>query len=96
MGLKSMEMEKETVLVEKRRIPDRRVNPDRRNGQPPMRIAQRVFNTGEACRYLQISRPTFLKLIASGKIHSLKIGKGWKVLESELERFLRAEKIREN
>lgn len=92
MGMKSMEMEKEPVLVEKRRTPDRRVNPDRRNGHSPIRIAQRVFNTGEACRYLQISRPTFLKLIASGKIHALKIGKGWKVLESELEGFLKTEK----
>jgi excisionase family DNA binding protein len=91
MGMKSMEMEKESIRVEKRRIPDRRVNPDRRNGHLPLRLVQRVFNTGEACRYLQISRPTFLKLIASGKIHALKIGKGWKVLESELERFLKAE-----
>jgi excisionase family DNA binding protein len=91
MGMKSMEIEKEPVLVEKRRISDRRVNPDRRNGHSPLRIVQRVFNTGEACRYLQISRPTFLKLIANGRIHALKIGKGWKVLESELERFLRAE-----
>jgi excisionase family DNA binding protein len=91
MGMKSMKMEKESVRVEKRCIPDRRVNPDRRNGLSPLRLVQRVFNTGEACRYLQISRPTFLKLIASGRIHALKIGKGWKVLESELEGFLKAE-----
>jgi len=49
-----------------------------------------VFNTSEACHYLRISRPTFLKLIASGKIRAQKLGKGWKVLDSELERFLLA------
>lgn len=49
---------------------------------------KRVFNTGEACRYLRISRPTFFKLVAAGKIRAQKIGKGWKVFETELERFL--------
>jgi excisionase family DNA binding protein len=92
MGAKSTELKNETVLVDKRRIPDRRVNPDRRNGHSALKLVRSVFNTGEACRYLQISRPTFLKLITAGKIRAQKIGKGWKVLESELERFLRSEK----
>jgi excisionase family DNA binding protein len=92
MGAKSTGLENETILVDKRRVPDRRVNPDRRNGHSPLTLIRRVFNTGEACRYLQISRPTFLKLITAGKIRAQKIGKGWKVLESELEQFLRSEK----
>lgn len=49
---------------------------------------QAVLNTGEACKYLRISRPTFLKLIEEGKIRAQKIGRGWKVLRSELDRFL--------
>jgi excisionase family DNA binding protein len=80
--------QKEVVVVEKRRIPDRRVNPDRRNGRSALKIVRRVFNTSEACRYLQISRPTFLKLISAGKIRASKIGKGWKVLNTELDRFI--------
>lgn len=83
-------MRKEIALADKRRIPDRRVNPDRRNGRSALKIIRRVFNTHEACRYLQISRPTFMKLISNGKIRAQKIGKGWKVLDSELERFLTA------
>ena len=78
-------------VLEKRRVPDRRVNPDRRNGRSALKIIRRVFNTQEACRYLQISRPTFLKLISAGKIRARKIGKGWKVLDSELERYLMAD-----
>jgi excisionase family DNA binding protein len=78
------------IAVENRRIPDRRVNPDRRRGRSAFKALKRVCTTREACRYLRISRPTFLKLIAAGKIRAQKIGKGWKVLDTELERFLLA------
>ena len=79
------------MLAAKRLIIDRRVSPDRRSsGTSPMNIVKRVLNTSEACRYLRISRPTFLKYIAAGKIRAQKIGRGWKVLETELERYLLA------
>jgi excisionase family DNA binding protein len=84
---------KKVITVENRRIPDRRVNPDRRRSRPAFKTLRRVFNTHEACRYLRISRPTFLKLIAAGKIRAQKIGKGWKVLDTELERFLLAHEV---
>jgi excisionase family DNA binding protein len=50
-----------------------------------------VLTTQEACHYLRISRPTYLKYVYGGKIRSAKAGKGWKVLKSELVRFLREE-----
>ena len=50
-----------------------------------------VLTTQEACNYLRISRPTYLKYIYSGRIKSAKAGKGWKVLKSELYRFLKGE-----
>lgn len=81
------------IAVENRRIPDRRVNPDRRRSRSAFKTLKRVFNTREACRYLRISRPTFLKLIAAGRIRAQKIGKGWKVLDTELERFLLASEV---
>ena len=74
--MSSKALHKDAVLVDKRRVPDRRVNPDRRTGHSALTLIRRVFNTGEACRYLQISRPTFLKLITAGKIRAQKIGKG--------------------
>jgi len=52
---------------------------------------KQVLDTSEACRYLRISRPTFLKCVAAGKIRAKKIGRGWKVLETELERYLLAQ-----
>ncbi len=48
-----------------------------------------VLTTDEAIKYLRISRPTFLKYIHLGKIKAIKAGKGWRVLQSELYRFLK-------
>jgi excisionase family DNA binding protein len=50
-----------------------------------------VLITEEACDYLRISRPTYVKYLVTGKIKGTKAGKGWKVLKSELDRFLRGD-----
>ena len=50
-----------------------------------------VLTTREACDYLRISRPTYSKYLYAGRIKGAKAGKGWKVLKSELDRFLRGE-----
>jgi excisionase family DNA binding protein len=50
-----------------------------------------VLTTQEACSYLRISRPTYLRYLYAGRIKGAKAGKGWKVLKTELDRFLRGE-----
>jgi excisionase family DNA binding protein len=50
-----------------------------------------VLTSREACGYLRISRPTYAKYLHTGRIKGAKVGKGWKVLKSELDRFLRGE-----
>ena len=50
-----------------------------------------VLTTDEAIEFLKISRPTFLKYIHLGRIRAIKAGKGWRVLQSELNRFLKGE-----
>lgn len=50
-----------------------------------------VLTSREACDYLRISRPTYAKYLHMGRIKGVKVGKGWKVLKSELDRFLRGE-----
>jgi excisionase family DNA binding protein len=47
-----------------------------------------VLTTEEATQYLRISKPTFLKYIRVGRIKAIKAGKGWRILQSELYRFL--------
>jgi excisionase family DNA binding protein len=50
-----------------------------------------VLTTEEAIEYLKISKPTFLKYIRLGKIRAIKAGKGWRILLSELNRFLKGD-----
>ena len=50
-----------------------------------------VLTTDEAIEYLKISKPTFLKYIRIGKIKAIKAGKGWRILQSELYRFLKGD-----
>ncbi len=63
------------------------------NGNNPMQIPEKdlVLTTEEATEYLKISKPTFLKYIRLGRIKAIKAGKGWRVLQSELYRFLKGE-----
>ncbi|MCJ7782867.1 MAG: helix-turn-helix domain-containing protein [Desulfobacterales bacterium] len=50
-----------------------------------------VLTTDEAIEYLKISKPTFLKYIRLGRIKAIKAGKGWRILQSELYRFLKGD-----
>ena len=51
-----------------------------------------VMITREACGYLRISRPTYVKYLRLGRIKATKAGKGWRVLKTELDRFLKGAK----
>jgi excisionase family DNA binding protein len=55
----------------------------------PLSERDNVLTTDEAIEYLKISKPTFLKYIRLGRIKAIKAGKGWRILQSELYRFLR-------
>jgi excisionase family DNA binding protein len=63
------------------------------NGGNSMSIIEKdlVLTTEQAIKYLKISKPTFLKYIHLGRIKAIKAGKGWRILESELYRFLKGE-----
>ncbi len=47
-----------------------------------------VLTTDEAIEYLRISKPTFFKLIHVGRLRAIKVGKGYRILQSELYSFL--------
>ncbi len=57
----------------------------------PLTEKDMVLTTEEAIDYLKISKPTFLKYIRLGRIRATKAGKGWRILLSELNRFLKGE-----
>jgi excisionase family DNA binding protein len=50
-----------------------------------------VLTTQEAYKYLRISRPTFLRLVYTNQIKARKVGRGWKLLRSELREYLTRE-----
>ena len=50
-----------------------------------------VLTTDEAINYLKISKPTLLKHVREKKIKAVKVGRGWRFLQSELYRFLKGE-----
>ncbi len=49
------------------------------------------LTSDEAIGYLRISKPTLLKYIRQGKIKAVRAGKGWRILQSELNRFMKGE-----
>jgi excisionase family DNA binding protein len=49
-----------------------------------------VLTTEEATKYLKISKPTYFKCVRVGKINAKKVGSGWRVLQSELNKFLKS------
>ncbi len=53
----------------------------------------RVLTTDEAIEYLRISKPTFLKYLHEGRIRAIKAGNGWRILHSELLRFLKGQSV---
>lgn len=76
---------------ERRNTADRRRGLDRRATEKVYALPKdAVLNTQQVCNYLKISRPTYMKYIAKGQINAQKIGRGWKVYKTELERFTRA------
>ena len=54
-----------------------------------VRPRDEILTTQEACKYLRISRPTFLKLVHTRQIRARKVGRGWKVLRSEIEAYMK-------
>ncbi len=50
-----------------------------------------VLITRDACDYLRISRPTYVRYLRTCRIRATKAGKGWRVLKSELDWFLKGD-----
>jgi excisionase family DNA binding protein len=61
----------------------------KQGGFMPFREKERVLTSDEAIEFLKISKPAYLKYIHNGKIRAIKAGSGWRVLYSELLRFLK-------
>ncbi len=54
-------------------------------------MEQRVLTMREATEYLKTSRQTLLKMIHDKKLKANKIGRGYRFLQEELDKYLRCE-----
>lgn len=50
-----------------------------------------ILTTTEAIKYLKTSRQTLFKLIKEGKIRCNKLGKNYRFVKIDLEKFVRGE-----
>jgi putative molybdopterin biosynthesis protein len=48
-----------------------------------------ILTSREACELLRISRPTLRNLVKKGEISAFKIGNNWRIMRTELERYVR-------
>ncbi len=51
----------------------------------------KVLTTKQAAQYLQTSLTTMFKMIREGELKAKKVGRGYRFLRSELDKFLRGE-----
>ena len=48
----------------------------------------KTLTTNELLKVLKVSRPTLYKLLASGQIPAVKVGRAWRVSEENLRKFI--------
>jgi excisionase family DNA binding protein len=50
---------------------------------------EKLYTVKELMEYLKLSEPSVLKILKEGKLRGKKIVGQWRVLQSELDRYLR-------
>ena len=54
-------------------------------------LNEKVLTTREATEYLKTTKQTLLKMVHEGKIRGNRIGRGYRFLQDELDKYLRGE-----
>jgi excisionase family DNA binding protein len=52
--------------------------------------AERLYNPTEIAEYLQVHRETVMEHLRSGKLRGRKVGRLWRISESDLQTFIDA------
>ena len=55
-------------------------------------MEDKVLTVKELCEYLKLSEKTVLNLLNSGDIPGRKVGGSWRILKSEVDKYLQGEK----
>ena len=54
-------------------------------------IQEDVLTTREVMERLKVTRPTVIKLLRQGKLRAVKVGRDYRFIKSDLDRFLQGE-----
>ncbi len=52
---------------------------------------KKVLTTEQAAKYLQVSKQTLIKMIKEGKLKANKIGRCYRLLQEEIDKYLKGE-----
>jgi excisionase family DNA binding protein len=65
---------------------------DQVSGSPSF-VTGRLFTVAEVAAAMRVSNMTVYRLIRSGELPALQIGKGYRIFEADLERFLEGRSV---
>ena len=54
-------------------------------------IEDKIMTVEEVAKYLRVHFQTVLKLLRDGSIRAQKVGRSWRILKSEVDKYLRGE-----
>ena len=56
-------------------------------------VTGRLFTVAEVAEAMRVSNMTVYRLIRSGELPALRVGKGYRIFEADLERFLEGRSV---
>ena len=59
----------------------------------PSFVTGRLFTVAEVAAAMRVSNMTVYRLIRSGELPALRVGKGYRIFEADLERFLEGRSV---
>jgi len=61
--------------------------------ESPTFVTGRLFTVAEVAAAMRVSNMTVYRLIRSGELPALRVGKGYRIFEADLERFLEGRSV---
>ena len=59
----------------------------------PSFVTGRLFTVAEVAEVMRVSNMTVYRLIRAGELPALRVGKGYRIFEADLERFLEGRSV---
>ncbi len=62
-----------------------------KEAEETQKVLREVLTTPEATEYLRTTRQTLIKLVKEGKVKGNKVGRNYRFLKADLDKFIRGE-----